>query len=102
MVGQTGSLPGFPERPHQRSLGKLPVCPTLAPCFSFLHGVATRMEREIGPFSPDLLLRFRLLDLMIALIIAETVVGLPPQFAQNQRAARRYQRPPRAEPGRAL
>src|SRR5215475_13074910 len=39
---------------------------------------------------------------MIALIIAETVVGLTPQFAQNQRAARRYQRPPRAEPGRAL
>src|SRR5262249_8487487 len=34
--------------------------------------------------------------------IAETVLGLPPQFTQNQRAARRYQRPPRAEPGRAL
>src|SRR5262245_50719501 len=60
------------------------------------------MEREVGPFSPDLLLRFRLLDLMIALIIAETAVSLPPQFAQNQRAARRYQRPPRAESGRAL
>src|SRR2546428_253248 len=28
-VGQTESLPGFPERPHQRSQGKLPVCPTL-------------------------------------------------------------------------
>src|SRR5262245_27577109 len=60
------------------------------------------MEREIGPFSSDLLLRFHLLDLMISLIIAETVVGLPPQFAQDQRAARRYQRMPRAEPGRAL
>src|SRR5215813_4460940 len=39
---------------------------------------------------------------MITLIIAETVVSLPPQFAQNQRAARRYQRLPRADPGRAL
>src|SRR5215510_12082032 len=29
MVGQTGSLPGFPERPHRWSQGKLPVCPTL-------------------------------------------------------------------------
>jgi hypothetical protein len=34
-VGQTGSLPGFPERPHRRSQGKLPVCPTLEPRFSF-------------------------------------------------------------------
>src|SRR5262249_61781789 len=41
-------------------------------------------------------------ELMITLIIAETVVGLPPQFAQNQSAARRYRRSPRAEPGRAL
>src|SRR5262245_56441745 len=39
---------------------------------------------------------------MIALIIAETVAGLPPQFAQNQRAARCHQRPPRAEFGGAL
>src|SRR5262249_5564907 len=27
-VGQTGSLPSLPERPHRRSQGKLPVCPT--------------------------------------------------------------------------
>src|SRR5262245_9191821 len=43
-VGQTGSLPGFPERPHRRSQGKLPVCPTLAPRFSFFQSVATRHE----------------------------------------------------------
>src|SRR5262245_32613940 len=39
---------------------------------------------------------------MIALIIAEIVISLPPRFAQNQCAARRYQRPPRAELGRAM
>src|SRR5215510_439304 len=43
-VGQTGSLPEFPERPHRRNQGKLPVCPTLAPRFSFFQGVATRHE----------------------------------------------------------
>src|SRR5215467_3095574 len=39
---------------------------------------------------------------MVTLIIAETVASLPPQFAQNQRAADRYQRPPHAEFGHAL
>src|SRR5262245_66039609 len=34
-VGQTGSLPGFPEIPHRRSQGKLPVCPTISLRFSF-------------------------------------------------------------------
>src|SRR5262245_56067922 len=39
-VGQTGSLPCSPERPHWRGQGKLPVCPTLAPRFSFFQNVA--------------------------------------------------------------
>jgi hypothetical protein len=43
-VGQTGSLPLLLEMPHQRSQGKLPVCPTLPPRFSFFQGVATRHE----------------------------------------------------------
>src|SRR5215510_12105836 len=43
-VGQTGSLPGLLDRPHRRSQGKLPVCPTLAPRFSLFLGVATRHE----------------------------------------------------------
>src|SRR5262245_28315844 len=42
MAGQTGSLPGSAERPRRRSQDKLPVCPTLAPRFSSLQGVATR------------------------------------------------------------
>src|SRR5262245_50462686 len=44
MVGQTGSLPGLPERSHRRNQGKLPVCPTLAPRFSFFQGGATPHE----------------------------------------------------------
>src|SRR5215831_7250910 len=36
-VGQTGSLPGFPERRRRKSQGKLPVCPTLAPRLSFFQ-----------------------------------------------------------------
>src|SRR5262245_46713116 len=43
-VGQTGSLPGVPERPHRRSQGKLPVCPTLAPRFSCFQRIATPHE----------------------------------------------------------
>src|SRR5262245_63662359 len=43
-VGQTGSLPSLPLSPHRRSQGKLPVCPTLAPRFSFFQRVATRHE----------------------------------------------------------
>src|SRR5262245_46596082 len=43
-VGQTGSLPGLLDRPHRRSQGKLPVCPTLAPRFSFLQVAATGMK----------------------------------------------------------
>src|SRR5688572_14843140 len=30
-VGQTGGLPGFPERPHRSSQGKPPIRPTLPP-----------------------------------------------------------------------
>jgi hypothetical protein len=37
-------LPGFPERPHRRIQGELPVCPTLAPLFSLFQGVATPHE----------------------------------------------------------
>jgi hypothetical protein len=43
-VGQTASLPVFPERSHRKSQGKLPVCPTLAPRFSLFQGIATRHE----------------------------------------------------------
>src|SRR5262245_62461006 len=43
-VGQTASLPGIPERPHRRSQGKLPVCPTFAPRFSFFQGGVTGHE----------------------------------------------------------
>src|SRR5262249_7731631 len=41
-IRQTGSLPGFPERSHRKSQGKLPVCLTLAPRLSLFQGVAAR------------------------------------------------------------
>src|SRR5215471_2048442 len=54
-VGQTGSLPEFPERPRRRNQGKLPVCPTLAPRFSFFRGVAMRPEgSSLGVIHCDL------------------------------------------------
>src|SRR5262245_19799244 len=43
-VGQTGSLPSLLLRPNRRSQGKLPVCPTFAPRFSFFQRVVTRHE----------------------------------------------------------
>src|SRR5262245_49859407 len=44
MVGQTGSLPGFPERRRWRNQGKLPVCPTFAPPLSLLQVAVTEVK----------------------------------------------------------
>ena len=49
MVGQTGSLPGFPERPHRRSQGNLPVCPIFV--LSGRRNATYRTHRKIPGYA---------------------------------------------------